>query len=78
VDTKITISVAFGSVKYKFFLRYTRSANGTNISVTVTIFNDLRYYIVLYAVNWTKLLTHNVFVFVRAHGVPTLHVTTVM
>ena len=33
----IKIAVAFRSVKYKFLLRYTRSANGTNISVRVTI-----------------------------------------
>jgi len=33
---RIKISVPFHSVKYKFFLRYTRSVNGTNISVRVT------------------------------------------
>jgi len=33
----IKIAVAFRSVKYIFFLRYTRSANGTNMSVSFPI-----------------------------------------
>jgi len=74
---KITISVAFRSVKYKFSLRYTRSANGRNMSV-FHCFYDLRYYTELYAVNWTLLLSHFSFRFVVAHGVPTLHATNVM
>jgi len=34
---KIKIPVAFRSVKYKILLRCTKSANGTNMSVAVTI-----------------------------------------
>ena len=38
--------------------------------------NDLRYYTVLYAVNWTLLLSQFGFEFVLTHGVLTLRVST--